>query len=112
MQKMDLLSAMNYRMDYEDFQKSWQIYSKPLSVKHRQQKCIRAIEGHYRKLFSDDLTKSRDELTGETQEIGWKFEKYTIYCKITEVDIASLKMARLCERIEKAQKKAELINSR
>jgi dynein heavy chain len=112
MQKMDLLSTMNYRMAYEDFQKSWQIYSKPLAVKYRQQKCIRNIEQYHRKQFSDELTRSHDELLVEVQEIGWKFEKYTIYSRLTEVDVASQKFARLGERLDKAQQHADLINSR
>jgi len=82
MQKMDLLATMNYRMAYEDFQKSWQIYSKPLAVKHRQQKCIRNIEQYHRKQFSEELTRSHDELVLEVQELNWKLEKYTIYSKL------------------------------
>lgn len=112
MQKMDLLSAMNYRMDYADFQKSWEIYSKPLAVKQRQQRCIRNIEQYHRKQFSEELTRSHDDLLQEIQEMGWKLEKYTIYSKLTEVDVASQKFARLGERLEKAQSDADTINRR
>lgn len=112
MQNMDLLTTMNYRMAYEDFQKCWQIYSKPMTVKHRQQKCIRNIEQYYRKQFSDELSRSHDELVTEVQEIGWKLEKYTVYSRTSEVDLASQKFAKLGERLDRAQQHADLINSR
>lgn len=73
MQKMDLLSALNYRLEYEDFQESWQIYSKPLRVKQKQQKCLRIIENTHKKTFSEGLQKDCEDLLHNIHEIGYKF---------------------------------------
>lgn len=61
MDKLTLMEKMNYKISYENFEKTWKIYGMPMKLMRKQEKCLKRLQNNEKK-FQEDLLMQQGEL--------------------------------------------------
>ncbi|CAD8148668.1 unnamed protein product [Paramecium octaurelia] len=111
MEKMTLMEKMNYKISYQNFEKTWNIYGMPLKLMRKQEKCLKRLQNNEKK-FQEDLMTQQGELIGEINYISKELNELINEEDINQINQIANRFADLGEKMERAIEEADIINRR